>query len=615
MPLLVPVAILLLLAPGYALSRLLGSRAPWASTLIVSLLILFHGAFLAGVCGLPVRFVTVAAFLVGVTGLAALAARRWAPPAPDALSASKDEAPARLKRVALAVAVFIGAGLLLRCTLQPLAGYDTQWRWDFLARRVLEQGDFNFYPALTAEDFAVYSYAESIPPLVAFSYWWLYAAAGQHLAELTALLVVAQYAAIVWLTYRTGAVLFSKRAGLLAVIVLTTSLLFYRALAIGQETGLTALSMIALTYFIVSAGEPPDYRAMVLAGLSAALGALAREYGWAFVACGLLVLGWRRRGWKEMAVFVLTACAVAGPWYLRTMLLTGNPLYSNRLLGLPVNPVHAGIMDSYVSELSVRHWSAAKWADLGRYLLEYAPAQLLLGPVAALVFARRHGYLSLAAGLVVVLALTSVGYTSGLATYAMRVLAPALVLLSLLVGALLDRVRRPAVMAVLTLLLAVQFARAAVYAAIHPAKVYPTPDRAPALAWPQAALYREPHAPVSYNRREEMLPGLLEGKLPPGARLLAENTYAYAALAGTDHQVVPVWSPEVLFLFDKGLDAGEMRRRLRGMNIPAVVYNPDSRTTHYLLRESPLFADAPKGWKVVAELEGTKTVIYELPPE
>jgi hypothetical protein len=606
MPLLVPVAVVLLLAPGYFLSRLLGSRAPGASAFLLSLLVLFYGAFLAGLCGLPVRFGTVAAWLAAVSALATVAA--WRRPPPAALPAAKDEPPRRLAQVALGAAGLIGAGLLLSCTLRPLTGFDTHWRWDFLARRVLEHEGFDFYPPRTPQDFAVYFYAESIPPLVSFAYWWLYAAAGQHTAELTAILIVAQYAAIVGLTYRTGAVLFSKRAGLLAVIALATSLLFYRALAIGQETGLTALSLIAVTYFIVSAGERPDYRAMVLAGLSAALGALAREYGWAFTAYGVLALGWRRRGWKEVAVFALTALAAAGPWYLRTLLLTGNPLYSHRLLGLPVNPVHAAIMDFYRERLSVAHWPAARWLDLARYLVSYAPLQALLGPPAALLVARRHGYVGLAALLVVGLYLSSVGYTSGGEFYAARVLAPALVLLSLPVGELLARLRsRPAPLAV-NLLLAVLVARAAVYAAIHPRTL-----STPPAEWPQAALHREPGAPLPVGH-EELLPQLLPGKLPPGTRLLAENVFAHAALADTGYDVVPVWSPEMAFLFDKGLDARAAHRRLWDLGIRAIVYNPVSLNSEYERRESPFFKDAPQEWTPLLELDGSKTVIYGLPP-
>jgi hypothetical protein len=353
---------------------------------------------------------------------------------------------------------------------------------------------------------------------------------------------------------------------------------------------------------------------MVLAGLSAAVGALAREYGWAFLACGLVALWWRRRGWKEALVFGLTACAAAGPWYLRTLLLTGNPLYSNRLLGLPVNPVQAAFMDSYRERLGVSRWTASQWAHLGRYLLENAPAQLLLGPAAALVFARRHGYLGLMAALVVALFLTSVGYTSGGTGYAARVLAPAVVLLSLPVGALLARLRSPPALLVVGLTLTALLARAAVYAFIYPATVFPAPNGIPPGAWPRAALYREPDAPVSPGKREEKLPGLLRGRLPAGTRLLGENPYAYAALAGTENEVVPVWSPEVFFLFDRGLDARAARRRLWDLGIRAVVYNPDSLNSDPLRRDSSFFEDAPRGWTPLVELEGTKTVVYELSP-
>jgi hypothetical protein len=571
--------------------------------MIVSLLVLFYGAIVAGISGMPISFMTVAVWMIAVSVVAAVGLRP-APPVPS----RKDQAPPRLRLLAMAAGILTGAALLLSCSLRPLTGYDTVWRWDFLARRVVELERFDFYPARTPQDFAVYFYPEAIAPLVSFAYWWLYAAAGQHIAELTALVIVGQYVAILGLTYRTGAVLFSRRAGLLAVIALVTSLLFYRALAIGQETGLTALSMIGMLYFIVSAGSGTDYRAMVLAGLTAALGALAREYGWAFLVCGLIALFWRHRGWREMLVFALSVCIVAGPWYLRTLLVTGNPLYSTRLLGLPANPVLAGIIDSLREQLGVGRWSLTQWGALGWYVLSYAPLQVVLGLPAALLFARRHGYLAIAAVVVIGLFLPSVGYTSGGPFYAARVLAPALVLLSLLAGALLDRLRPPAAVAVAAVAVTVLFARAVLYSAIHPATLHTPPEQ-----WLAAALAREPGAPLHGGREEEALPRLLAGKLTPGTRLLAENCFAYAALAGTDYQVVPVWSPEVAFLFDKALDAETIRRLLCERNIRAIVYNPDSLSTHYLQRESPIYADAPQGWRPLLAVEGTKTVIYELP--
>jgi len=97
-------------------------------------------------------------------------------------------------------------------------------------------------------------------------------------------------------------------------------------------------------------------------------------------------------------------------------------------------------------------------------------------------------------------------------------------------------------------------------------------------------------------------PRLLLGKLPPGTRLLGENAFAYAALAGTGYEVVPVWSSEVSFLFGQALDPRAACRLLEECNIRAVVYNPVSLSTHYLQRASPLYADAPQGWKPLLAL-------------
>jgi len=180
------------------------------------------------------------------------------------------------------------------------------------------------------------------------------------------------------------------------------------------------------------------------------------------------------------------------------------------------------------------------------------------------------------------------------------------------VGALLDRLRRPGVRALATLLLAGLFARAVVAAAIFPA-----PLSLPVLVWPQAALHREPNAPLP-ARGEELLPQLLPDKLPPGpgTRILAENPYAYAALFGSGYDVVPVWSPEVAFLFDPGVSAPQAHQRLWALGIRAVIYNPLSLNTDYERRAAPFFKDGPAGWKPLCELKDTSTIVYELlPPE
>src|SRR5262249_38174001 len=148
------------------------------------------------------------------------------------------------------------------------------------ARRLLTLGAFNFYPPLTPADFRTYFFVDGIPPLVSFTYWWLYASAGSHMPSLTSILVAAQFACTLAFTYGAASVVFSRRAGVLAAAGLAASPLYFRSLVLGQETGLTALSIAATIYFTVTARQSKDSRTMILAGLAASVCALSREYGW-----------------------------------------------------------------------------------------------------------------------------------------------------------------------------------------------------------------------------------------------------------------------------------------------------------------------------------------------
>jgi hypothetical protein len=523
---------------------------------------------------------------------------------------------------AVAAGGVVAACLLLRATLRPLIGYDTYWRWDFLARQILERGTLDYYPPLTPAQFALYFWPDAIPPLVSFSYWWLYASAGERVPALTGLLLLTQYACTLALTYRTAAALFSRRAGLFAVAVLASSLLFYRAVIIGQETGLTALALIAMIYFLVSCGGAGDVRGLVLAGLCAAVAPLAREYGWAFVPLGMFVLWWRGLGVRAMLPFALTAVVAAAPWYVRTAWLTGNPLYSTRFLGLPVNPVLAAMMDSYREQLGVSHWTSARWKEMLAYLVSGSPFQVLLGLPAGVVFWRRHAYLSVAVLLVAALWLSSVGYTSGLALYASRVLSPALVVLSLLAGALLDRILSWALSAAFTLaellvviviiagaglLLGVVYLRAVSYAVLYPM----FPQSVPPGRWASRALERHEPVPDQVRFRDEV-----PGRLPAGSRILSDDPYSFVALVGTGYDVVPVWSPEVDFLFDRGLSASEVQARLGKLGFRAFLQSNNRANTGFLDGYA-FFAEGRPGWPRLATVtheDKTESVLYELPP-
>jgi hypothetical protein len=166
----------------------------------------------------------------------------------------------------------------------------------------------------------------------------------------------------------------SRRAGVLAVILAASPL--YSSVVLGQETGLTALSIAATIYFVVIDRQPGDLPAMVSAGLAAALCALSREYGWIAVIAGIIALLWRRHPLKQVIVFGAVAAAAAAPWYVRNWILAGNPFYSLKFLGFAVNPVHDSIMRFYSASLGVEHWTGSNWASLLFLLLVFASSTL-----------------------------------------------------------------------------------------------------------------------------------------------------------------------------------------------------------------------------------------------
>src|SRR5205823_2227550 len=177
-------------------------------------------------------------------------------------------------RTLLLMSGLVGAVLLVHSAITPLMGGDTLFRWDFLAQKLLSLGRFDFYPPLTPADFRTYFFVDGIPPLVSFTNWWLYASAGRYMPLLICIFVGAQYACTLAFTYGAASEVFSRRAGVLAAAILAASPMYFRSVVLGQETGLTALSVAATLYFIAAAPQSSGVPAMVAAGLAAALCAL-----------------------------------------------------------------------------------------------------------------------------------------------------------------------------------------------------------------------------------------------------------------------------------------------------------------------------------------------------
>jgi hypothetical protein len=607
MVLLSPFLILLgFFLPGSLIARRLGHPLWWASGFLFSLLILFHCVFWTGLLDIPIRLQTILPCLAAICAAAAWWARGSLKPVKTAEAAQVRQPPENsprrgskkpaktvdpaqwdtTDRVLLLASALAGLALVARAALSPLIGFDTTFRWDFLAQRILALGNFSYYPPLTPEDFRAYFYVDGIPPLVSFGNWWIYASAGRHQPALLAVFVAAQFACTLAFTYGAAAALFSRRAGVLAAAALAACPLFFNAVVIEQETGLTALGIAATLYFLVRAKLPGDVPAMAAAGLAAAVTALSREYGWIAVAAGVVVLLWRRFPWQQAAIFAAVAIVAAGPWYLRNWAIAGNPLYSMRVGPFAVNPIHDGIMQYYQTVFGPGRWTPDALGALVGLLLTLAPLQLIVGIPGAATRFRERGYLAVTAALLGVVWLQSIGFTSGGVDKSMRVLSPALAVLSIAAAGILERWRTAAA-AVILAFMAWTVAQGSVFPG-------------PFSTWPEAS-FQALLKPTEFQIADQ-----LAGALPAGSRILTDNAYMHAALADRGIDVVPVWSPEVRFLYSSPPE--ESDRRLRELRIGTIAYYPGSLNTRYLSANSKFYAELPRRWRTVADIPGTLTI-------
>jgi len=588
MPAMFPLFLLLgLFLPGFFIAKYLRHTEWWASAFVLSLLILFHGIFWLGVIHVSITLWTVLPILIAATAGGAWLQRRY--PIPVVVKPMPPWTAS--ERILVLSSGLVGAVLLVHSAIAPLMGGDMLFRWDFLAQRILALGKFDFYPPLTPADFRTYFFVDGIPPMVSFTHWWLYASAGRYLPWLICLFVAAQFACTLAFTYGAASALYSRRAGILASAMLAASPLYFRSIVLGQETGLTALAIAATIFFVVTARQPCDYPAMMSAGLAAALCALSREYGWIALIAGVIALLWRRTRLPQVFIFAAVAVATAGPWYARNWILAGNPFFSLRFGGFAVNPIHDRILHYYSASLGVSAWTSSTWANLAWVLIVFATLQVLAGIPGGFTRFRSHGYLMVIALLLVAVWIQSVGFTSGGAEASTRVLSPAMVVFSITGAGMLEPLARRARWrtAIVTAIIACQIWTAAQGA------IYPNdPFSLRPGQWLQSAFPRIPPA-AEFQIRDKLVK-----ILPPGYRVLSDSAYLHAALAGTGIEVVPVWSPEVRFIFSSPPEIAE--RQLRSLRIGSVVCYPKTMNMAFLASASPFYASLPERWRPLAQV-------------
>lgn len=590
------VALWLAFAPGVAWASALRAERWTAGLSLAPLLLVLTLLALDGL-GAPLRPATIAPALALVAALAwparLLLDRRWPAPAP----------PARVRAPGwgLALPVLAVALLLARATLQPLTGIDVEFRWGALAEQVIRQGSLSFYPPASADDFLLYHWPDSIPPLVSATYAWVWLCLGEVSPRATAPLVAGQAGLLVALVWRLAGRLEGPRAGALAASVVAVTALVWRSIAIGQETGWTAISLVAATLAVAEARPGFDPRAMLLAGALAAVGGVSREYGLAFAPC-LAWVAWRRgqRG-AGVALLLGAAAALAAPWYLRTWVRTGNPLFDLELAGLfPTLPAHQALVAERArgNALGGAALVAAAWS-LGR------DAGLAVGAgLLGLALAPRSRLALAPAALVAALWAWSVRYTDGGVFYSLRVLCPTVALLAVPAGSLLARTTE--------LGRAGQAAAAGLLAAsavwmVASALAFPLlPDMIPPGAWGRVATRGLP----MLASQAQLAEGPLLETIPPGAALLTADCFAATVLRRAGRRAIPPWSPEVAFLCDPDLPPAEGIARLQALGVVAVTALP--------AHDAPLARRWPAWAALVALPRRALTpgfVIYPLPPD
>jgi len=566
-----------LLLPGSMLLRAL--RLPWslAAAFTASCGTLYVVVLALACTGGPISLVT----LAGALGLVALAARFVPARKTTAQLASSFSCFSQMGWWLPLYLVF-WAIVAYRLGTQPLSGPDVGFRWSHLAEQMLTYRTLDFYPPRSGTDFVRYFWAESIPPGIASLYAWAYACGGSTNALWTSPVVALQLLClheVVWrLGSRWGGEIVARRAVLLAAAcpLLTWSFL------IGQETGLAALAVGGLAWSLQHLGEADGRRWAVLAGIFAIVAASTREYGPAFAIAavlGAILQGGSRR---QTVLLALVALPVAAIWPVRVWSLTGNPFYSLDLGGLfPVNPVFA----AWSGAFHAPHASALATTGDGRTLMRYLglwalPATAGLVALAILLGERLREArtVALLAGCSLLLWWWSLPHTAGGLFYSLRVLSPAFGLLvvcaSYSLGRLAPgRIGRGVFAAAIALMLLESLPKTLV--------LPENPYQLAARDWLQAG--RKFVGEVQEGE-SELVTKL--GRAPGHERILSDNAGLPRALAKIGGTVLPLWSPDVAWLFDHNLRPEEIARRWKQAGFRYLVLAKSGPTPEFLRTEA-----------------------------
>jgi hypothetical protein len=218
--------------------------------------------------------------------------------------------------------------IVVHALYYPFIGDDVYVRYGLQAREIFE--------AHRLTD-AVAGY----PPLVPISFAVTYFAAGgvnEHLARLFAALMAA---GTLGATYALGRRIAGPRAGLLAAAVLALTPLFVENATLAYTDLPTAFPLTLCALYALRWWDDPRPRHALTAGLLMAVALLTKQSAltWAASLAALVVLAWvgcrevgPRKALTALAAMLLPSLVLAGPWYVRNVILAG----SNLAAAIPV---------------------------------------------------------------------------------------------------------------------------------------------------------------------------------------------------------------------------------------------------------------------------------------
>jgi hypothetical protein len=576
---LLPLAIIVFLLPGWLLHRRIRSPAPEATIFLGSAALLALLVFGFALARLPLAR---GPLLAGWGAMILVVA--WCTRTSPVLAGRAEPVlrqPGGTDWLWLAVAAIGLLAIVLRAVLDPLSGYDNGFRWDYLARAMLAYGRLDFYPPVTAGDFDIYPWCDGIPPLVSSLNFWIYLFTGSNAPALTATRVGAEAILVFCVVARLARELWGENGGTGAVAAAASSALLLWAIAMGQETGLTTLTLTVMLHLLLVRRRTEAWSAVFWAGVAAGCGALSREYGLAFLLFGGGVLLAGRdihgTGW-----FVATAGIIAGPWYLRNWVMTGNPLFPHALGGLfPTNLRYAETMQSVFTywKLGANH---AQPAFLVQLLAVLAGGVLLIGAAGAGLAGRKALPVVSAIFFVLVFWLWSLQRTAGGWVYALRVLAPALALAAALGGWLSARLSRrwQVVAAAAVLMLTVDAARRSWHL---PALPFISPWNFSLAGWRDAQLE------IQAIRGDPVWPALIAAA--EGEGIVVDHPANHAEITIRGGQAVPLFSPRLSAIYDESLSFDAAVGQLRAAHVRLVTLTLDNEMVRSFVRSHPFLRE------------------------